>query len=236
MNVNAKRAFTRVELLVVIAILAILAGTLLPALSRAKAAARRTSCIGNLKQITLGVLMYADDHADSIRATTTNEAIYFTYKEAILPYLSRTGSGTNDTLFACPADDFDCTMSAIQNFFLFQHVAGKGFCRLKETRYSSYCFNGEAPDAVETRLAGKAFSSVREPTRLILTGELSAAIGLSAHERKQPEQFNNARNVLGFVDGHVGFIPIYWNGNRDVAGLPCFYDPPPGYEYKWFEK
>ncbi len=83
-------------------------------------------------------------------------------------------------------------------------------------------------------MAGKPFSSVRDPSRLVLVGELSAAIGLSAHERKQPAQFNNAKNVLGFVDGHVSFIPIYWNGTNGTDGLPVFYDPPGGYEYTWF--
>jgi len=231
-----KRGFTLIEMLVVIAVIAVVAALLLSAASRAKGAAQKATCINDLHQINAAVLMYADDHADSIRSASHDYQIYFSYKDSIGPYLLRNGSSTNDQLFACPADDFNCKLPAIQDFFRRDNVAGNGFYHLKQTHYSSYIFNGAAPNSKETRVAGKAFSSTREPSRLVLVCELSAAIGLSEHDRQQPAQFNHAKNVMSFVDGHVSFIPIFWNGQSGEGGMPVSYDPPAGYDYIWFGK
>ena len=56
------KGFTLIELLVVIAIIAILMGILMPALNRAREQGKRAACLGNLKQMTLAWMMYADDN------------------------------------------------------------------------------------------------------------------------------------------------------------------------------
>src|SRR2546430_6712632 len=56
-----KPAFTLIELLVVIAIIAVLAGLLLPALSRGKYSGKKSACLNNIRQQYLSQIMYADD-------------------------------------------------------------------------------------------------------------------------------------------------------------------------------
>ncbi|MHC4726881.1 MAG: type II secretion system protein, partial [Planctomycetota bacterium] len=65
--------FTLIELLVVIAIIAVLMAILMPALNRAREQGRRSTCLSNLKQLTLAWIMYADENDDNLINGDTGE-------------------------------------------------------------------------------------------------------------------------------------------------------------------
>lgn len=77
MTGSPRRAFTLIELLVVIAIIAILAAILFPVFAQARASARQVSCLSNVKQTALGVLMYAEDYDENIPLIDNNGSTYY---------------------------------------------------------------------------------------------------------------------------------------------------------------
>ena len=111
---SVRNGFTLIELLVVIAIIAILAAILFPVFAQAREKARQTSCLSNMKQISLALRMYMQDSDEQLffRATTnvastrSNVSVPKThpaYNELqwwnlLMPYIK------NDAVFACPSD------------------------------------------------------------------------------------------------------------------------------------
>lgn len=221
------RAFTLVELLVVMAVIAILAALLFPVLSAAKAKTQRAACMNNLRQINFALRMYADD--DHGGALPNTRHVSSAYKELIKHYVGLTSpSSPNDKLFTCPADQF--VIELPQNVIVPGSIHEDA-----DNDYTSYNINDlnrwGGPASSGPGIAGRKLDSIREPSRTVLVAELSALIGFSWHDHLPIA--NNARSVVSFVDGHVSFIRIYWDGYMSKLDFPRSYDPPAGYDYQW---
>ena len=104
-----RRGFTLIELLVVIAIIAILAAILFPVFARAREKARQASCSSNVKQLALGISMYAQDYDEknpgcyrdttaAARGPLSNSGTYWYWEDMILPYVG------NEQVYLCPSD------------------------------------------------------------------------------------------------------------------------------------
>jgi prepilin-type N-terminal cleavage/methylation domain-containing protein len=223
-----KRAFTLIELLVVIAIIGILAALLLPSFSRAKKQANRATCANNLKQINLGMLMYAHDNSDLFPALPqpnpypNGEAFFF--KELMKKYVGLSGPPTNgDRLFICPSETTSPTDGKPSEAYIVD--------------YSDYYFN--------VWLTGQRLTSVAHGARTILVTETSADVGYSWHNPQSHyvlvnnppsappflhAAYNNAMNEASFVDGHLNYLKIF-NDGMSLSGI---YNPPlAGYDYQW---
>lgn len=261
-NMNRMRAFTLIELLVVIAIIAILAALLLPVITTVHSKAQRAVCLNNVRQINLAIQTYSDDFngeapIDPVAVANAQDigdygiATFLSYRQLIHQYVGLGNTPSpNDKLFTCPADTFSYDVAIPSLSVSYDPMP---FHENTNTYYSSYSFNGGLTNLFEiytntTGLAGEKFSAIREPSRTVLDSELSALFPFSWHDPGKSSAFgavlfnngaflfDDAKNVVGFADGHVSYIKIFWNPTPVQPGvwaLAFQYNPPANYDYKW---
>ena len=94
-----RRGFTLIERVVVIAIIAILAAILFPVFAKAREKARQSSCLSNIKQLTLAIMQYVQDYDETgpQRDTGAATAPRWGWTDVIMPYAK------NSQMFLCPS-------------------------------------------------------------------------------------------------------------------------------------
>jgi prepilin-type N-terminal cleavage/methylation domain-containing protein len=207
------KGFTLIELLVVIAIIAILAAILFPVFARAREKARQTSCLNNVKQITLGHIMYASDYdgrycernyqVQDASGMSCSGKVFWPLQ--IAAYTQADAQG----LFRCPSWDMDPAW----------------YCGA----YGDYGFNN--------KLDNKTDADVEFPAQTVIVGETAYwhsganewrgwytwygfnSYDEAAHGGGSRYDHNGMQN-LGFCDGHAKcYSESYCKGAEDSGDL-----------------
>ena len=211
--------FTLVELLVVIGVVAALIAILLPALARAREAARTVACASNIRQIGVASLAYANRHKGYLPVPVLGvglmggfpeSAIWAAGQRGILDFTRGTlipdlgGPHAAEALFKCPSHDEPRQLSALHDVPFMP-------CNF------SYVFNGNIVDTFDVKRGFKSYqiARIRCPARKVLVYENGDNPGLSGTpvvydfgSYKEPAHLfiglrhHNRSNVF-YADGHV---------------------------------
>ncbi len=189
-----RSGFTLIELLVVIAIIAILAAILFPVFARAREKARANSCLSNVKQLTLGVLMYTNDYDERFPPCLISWFNAPSWRARVFPYVK------NTQLFQCPSRPTQSRSSELvpgtsEGFF-------RGYGIIADTGYE-----GTPPTSWGT---AQHMAQVVKPAESLILAETNSSndyfpyIGQGAGQAcNNIAAVHSGVGNYGFIDGHV---------------------------------
>ncbi len=216
MRIRTNHGFTLIELLVVIAIIAILAAILFPVFARAREKARQSSCLNNVKQLSLAFHMYTQDHDETMpgyiiytpeptyRQYCRDTGDYLYWMDVLYPYVK------NDQVYVCPTVAQDATRA----------WGGYGW----NVYGAGYCLNH--PDRTGAIYDGITLSMVKRPAQLPFLCDCDTTSMWLNHPHDDESvtwaKRHNQGDNFGFVDGHAKWVKY---GNYHL--LACnYYDIP----------
>jgi hypothetical protein len=219
-----ERAFSRTDLMFTSGLLSLLAALLFTSLNNSRQNSRLRLCSANLQKVAAAILQFSADNQGTLPGLTSSSQgdPGWGYKEQVKRYAGITGeSSPNDKVFACPMDR--------------GYSDPKPFYLTPRFNFSSYVFNGVVlfgtPNIANWKLA-----SIQQPKRTLLVMEWAAHAPLSWHRsqtgKKNAPFYKDAECMLAYVDGHVNFTKMYYDGYNAAYTR----DPIPGYNYKFSGK
>ncbi len=230
-----RTGFTLIELLVVIAIIAILAAILFPVFAKARDQARRTSCLSNIKQLGLGILMYVQDYDETFMTTQNGLGGDYpgwdpycgtwvgfrSWVRIIQPYVK------NKQLCLCPSGPSNFMLGGTGvadgmatdfpegNHFLFKHaIAASGDFLGRAMKLSDY----NVPSSIVLIHEYASYHNNQQAVMTMIDPQLVQGLNL---------------NVC-FMDGHAKYVP---GGQFRQARLPAsghpYGNPPQNLDLNW---
>jgi prepilin-type N-terminal cleavage/methylation domain-containing protein/prepilin-type processing-associated H-X9-DG protein len=214
-----RKGFTLIELLVVIAIIAILAAILFPVFAKAREKARQSSCLSNVKQLTLGVLQYVQDYDETLpkyRQGTNNPWCGIMWYNQIEPYLK------NTQVLTCPSANASAgtvTYGCNNNHALMcnggKDTAGVPGRKLAAITQPSQCYVLE--DTASDGNCNNPKTGVESPGFVAGYCPMCGGCGYFTYPTASSKRHNDGLNA-GFIDGHSKWFSVtVWNNKGATA-------------------